>query len=722
MILQLGTFDYLTAPAVRLVNTAPLWAALPRLSPERPLARLLAVADTLRREDILAGFRQVATPEAHLPSGVLACRLDYEEFIHANVQAVRYTRVYLVLDSVLGEDATLALLGAYGVQAWPLDHELPRPFARARVYWDHLQSEDGRYFALLRSRNNQYGRLLHPQTLHSLLAQEFPLWVALQVSTYTAGETAALLRQKSAMALYGEGKTEESRHESALAVEGVQVVREVLARGEALHAARLYVLVDGETLAECRQRQEIVRGACGLDLERVYGAGGEVEELFSGSVRPQPRLFSLLGSDATRDGTPLTTSGVAILAGSALSYRRRTEQRGVMLGVDRNQAPVILNLFDDRAPSYNMVVLGQTGSGKTFAVQLLMMRHLLLGTRLILIDPQGNIDLSFLGQEVYQRSVLGTSQAAVNVLDVVQDEVGGQVELALSLLRILGVHSGQALERALLDEALLTLYMPCFQQGAPSPTLGDLQAAMERQAGRYQSATVREVAERLTLTLGIYTRGSQAALFGRPTSVDFRLEHAVNVYDVSKLPHQGLGGNLRTALLAILVASINQGIRRRRSLRDRAPILFFVDEMGILMRDAVIAEYISSEYKTARARLVGMIVADQDLHSLLGPRDEKGLHHGVPMLANAANVLLFNQKDSERARVQEHFPTLPEKVVEVLPILPRGTCVASLPDDLLIVSVLPSDLERIVFSSRMQDRERAREIVQRLQLELERSR
>ena len=38
------------------------------------------------------------------------------------------------------------------------------------------------------------------------------------------------------------------------------------------------------------------------------------------------------------------------------------------------------------------------------------------------------------------------------------------------------------------------------------------------------------------------------------------------------------------------------------------------------MRDAVIAEYISTEYKTARGRLVGMIVTDQDLHSLLGPK------------------------------------------------------------------------------------------------------
>jgi hypothetical protein len=136
--------------------------------------------------------------------------------------------------------------------------------------------------------------------------------------------------------------------------------------------------------------------------------------------------------------------------------------------------------------------------------------------------------------------------------------------------------------------------------------------------------------------------------------------------------------------------------------------------MGILMRDPVIAAYISNEYKTARARLVGMIVADQDLHSLLGPEDERGLHHGVPMLANAANVLIFHQKGSERERVKTFFPALPPSIVEALPSLQRGTCIAQLPDDLLAVNVIPSRLDRVLLSSRLQDRKRAREIIEEM--------
>jgi DNA helicase HerA-like ATPase len=88
------------------------------------------------------------------------------------------------------------------------------------------------------------------------------------------------------------------------------------------------------------------------------------------------------------------------------------------------------------------------------------------------------------------------------------------------------------------------------------------------------------------------------------------------------------------------------------------------------------------------------------------------------MLANAAHTLIFNQKDSERSRVREHFPGLPDRLVDALPILPRGTCIASFPDDLLVVNIIPSKLERIVFSSRLQDREQAHRIVEQLKQEI----
>jgi hypothetical protein len=230
------------------------------------------------------------------------------------------------------------------------------------------------------------------------------------------------------------------------------------------------------------------------------------------------------------------------------------------------------------------------------------------------------------------------------------------------------------------------------------------------------SRDIRAVARHLSFALDQYTGGSRHDLFGQRTKVDFRLDHAVTVFDVSKLPQRGeKHDNLRAALLAILVGNINQSIRRKRSVEnDWTPILLMVDEMGILMRDAVIASHISAEFKTARARHVGVVLIDQDLHSALGPADESGLHHGVPMLANRANTFIFNQQSSEFIRIREQFPTLPEAIVQTLPNLGQGSCVAEIGKDLLFLDVLASPMERTALSSKATDRDRMHRLIEQL--------
>jgi len=708
MILELFPFDIVTAPPSRLVATAPFWESLPRICDGLPVARLIITADLLEKEQIFDAFERAAVPPEQLPLGVLAYHIQYKDYLKQSVQSVRRIRAYLIVQSLIDQEGIIGLLGTYGVQAQELDHELPRPFNRGVGKWDHIEGENGLLYGLLENEDNQFQAILTPRLFHNLFELEFPTWLILHVHTYPQAKVSQLLNTKAAMAMYGTGKTMDSIREAEIAQAGVRAISDAMARGEAFHTFRLWTLVSGGDKRELENRLQIVKGALSaLKMQRVYSPAKIV-----------PRLFSPDPLDET-DGTPITSSGVALMVGSALSYRRRTATRGVLLGIDQNQSPLIIDLFDDRHPSYNMVVLGQTGSGKTFGTLVIMLRHLLMGARLIIVDPQGNVQLDFLGDDVVQQHVVGTSESPINILDIVYDELGPQVEMAMAMMRLLGVHSDRPLERAILDEGLMALYEPIWGKEAPPPLIGDLYQWVRKRVGHAQSAALRDILESLEIALRTYVEGSRRELFGRQTQIDFSLSHAVNCYDVSRLPMQGIGSNLRSAMLSILIANINQGIRRRRWAGDRAPIMFFVDEFGVLIRDRVVANYISGEFKTSRARLTAMIVADQDLHSLLGPRDENNLHHGIPILANAANTLIFNQRDSEQAIIREHFPMLPDPVVEALPTLPRGTCVAQLADgDLLVASIVPSYMERIVLSSRLQDRQRARIFIEKLRQEL----
>lgn len=714
MIVQLQSTDYTTTSAARLMGNTGFWTALPRITRGPATARLLMTADTLQSEDVLAGFRGVATPDTLLPPGVMAYRVDYEDFLQSVIQAVRYMRLYLVADVNLTEDGLISMLSSYGMSAYPLDHAVLRPFQEGVDEWEYVRAENG-YWGMVQTKLMQGGALT-PRSLHNLLSLDFPIWASLHVNTFSQAETLRLLREKAASASTDEGKNLESRQDASDAEIGIMRLREEMGLGASLHSIALHVMVGAPSPEILKSRLEMVRGSTPLEMYRVFGAGRVAEEIFSANPYHES------------DGAMMTTPGVAMLAGSALSFRRRTETRGILLGVDRNQAPVILDVFDDRAPSYNMVILGITGSGKTFAALLLMLRHLQMGVRLVIVDPQGNVDLSFLGEGIAHKVVLGTDEAAINLLDITHEEIGNQVEYVMAMLGMLGVHTNKGYERAVLDTALMSLYEPIWGRDDVEsyPTLPDLyrqltDIAQSRTTNTTEAEFVFDTAALLAYNLRPYVEGSRADLFAHATNVDFALRHAVNVFDVSRLPQQEVGGKeggLRSAMLAILVANINQAIRRRRRGGDTAPILFFVDEMGILMRDPVIASYISTEYKTARARLVGMIVADQDLHSLLGPKDDKGIHHGIPMLANAANTLIFHQKGSEREHIQTHFPNLPQSLVESLPAFSRGTCITQLPDDLLVVSVIPSRLDRVLLSSRLQDRQLASQIIAEMTAEI----
>ncbi len=710
-IIRIEPFDLITTSRARLMSPTGFWASLPRLTRlGNGTAKIMLVTDNLKPSDILEGFKNVAVPKNDLNTTMRWYYLQYEQFLRQTVQVTRHMRVYLVVDTSIGEIGLIRLLGSYGIRAAPLDVEgVPLPFLGGKVKWNRVIDHEKNVWAIIRSRRQQSG-MLHPKMLHRLFALDFPVWCSIDIGTYTTQETNRMLRMKDAAARHEKNPSGEAQAEANEIRSSIDQLRSELGQvGSALHEVRFSILVGAESESKLSQRLEVVRGSAGIDMEGWESRASEyIPEMFS----PE--------APGRVEGSLLPSHALSIFTGSAISYRRRTETRGVYLGTDRNQAPIILDIFDKRHPSYNMVVLGQTGSGKTFSTTLLMLRHLLMGVRLIILDPQGNIDFSWMG-EIYHKAIIGTSSASINILDIAHDEMANQISTVIAMLGMLGViNQMDRLEVAIMDQVLMDIYKPLWGRvsGTQVPTLVAVQNRLDDiKVDQELDQHTRLKAEHLSFALEQYTHGSRADLFGHQTTVDFHLDHAVTVYDVSRLPKSGQDEKLRAALLSILVADINQAIRNKRHSGDEVPILFFVDEMGILMRDPVIASHVSSEYKTARARKVGMIVADQDLHSLLGPADEHGLHHGVPIMANSATTLIFNQKASELARVREHFPDLPEGYVMALPTMAQGTCICQLPGDLLQVSVIPSQFELAVLSSKLEDRARARQLMKQIALE-----
>ena len=354
-IVQIEPFDLITTSPARLMSPTGFWSSLTRLTTHNTgTARLLLVADNVGPEDILAGFRRVAVPKADLETTMRWYYLQYGEFLRQTVQVTRHMKLYLIIDSNIGETGLTRLLSSYGIVAYPLAEEGIRlPFLRGKVRWDRLIDDQKNAWAVVRSRRQQSG-ILHPKMLHRLFALDFPVWCSIDIGTYSAQQTGRLLRMKDTAAQYEKSTSSEAQAEAADVRQTVGRLRQEINRvGAALHEVRFSILVGAEKEFILRQRLEVIRGAVGIDMEGWESrASQSILEMFDPSA------------PAEVQGTLLPSHALSILTGSAMSYRRRTEIRGVYLGTDRNQAPIILNMFDDRNPSYNCVVLGITGSGK----------------------------------------------------------------------------------------------------------------------------------------------------------------------------------------------------------------------------------------------------------------------------------------------------------------------------------------------------------------------
>ena len=64
------------------------------------------------------------------------------------------------------------------------------------------------------------------------------------------------------------------------------------------------------------------------------------------------------------------------------------------------------------------------------------------------------------------------------------------------------------------------------------------------------------------------------------------------------------------------------------------------------------------------------------------------------------------------------FPTMPPAYREAIHTLPRGQCIAQTPQGITRLIVIPSELERVVLSSSLHDKQRAQEVIAQMRNEI----
>ncbi len=270
------------------------------------------------------------------------------------------------------------------------------------------------------------------------------------------------------------------------------------------------------------------------------------------------------------------------------------QESGILYGVNKsNNSLVILDRFS--LHNANSITFAQSGAGKSYTTKVEILRQLMQGTRVIVIDPERE----------YKRlaeSVKGTyiklsakSKQKINPFDLATTvhEISDLSEHTQDLMDVLGLiaESLTAREKAAIDKAVLKIYK---KSKTKSPLLEDLYAEL-RKLGQLK----------LCEKLEKYISGSLADVFNAQTNV--KLDNRLVIFDIKDLPE-----NLRQIMMLIISNFVKNQVMAKPEKR-----LLIIDEGWILLQHEESARFVAGLVRRARKYYLGVSIISQQANDFL---------------------------------------------------------------------------------------------------------
>lgn len=317
-----------------------------------------------------------------------------------------------------------------------------------------------------------------------------------------------------------------------------------------------------------------------------------------------------------------------------------TSDDGVLFGINRHNNSLIL--FDRFSlQNANMLVFATSGAGKSYAVKLEVLRTMMFGTDVIVIDPE--MEYQHLCDAVGGTyiSISLSSESKVNPFDLprpigqevsTDDIIRGAVITMKGLLRIMlgGLTTEQD---SIIDRALIETYAKkditadADLATVQAPIMQDLAEVLEGMEGSNE----------LVLKLKKFTEGTFSGLFNSPTNVE--MHNQLVVFSVRDLEDE-----LRAMAIYAIVNYIWNVVRSESKKR-----ILVIDEAWWLMQNEDSARFIYALVKRCRKYYLGVTTITQDVNDFLKSQ------YGQAIVTNSALQLLLKQSPAAVDAVQKVF-------------------------------------------------------------------
>lgn len=415
------------------------------------------------------------------------------------------------------------------------------------------------------------------------------------------------------------------------ALKDIEYLRDALTQGtEKFFQFSLYVSLYADTEEELNKLSDMVENIFGSRLiytKRVYF---QAEQGFNSTLplnRDELLISFNMNSSPIASSFPFVSSEL-------------TSDNGILYGVNRHNNSLIL--FDRFSlQNANSVVFATSGAGKSYAIKLEVLRSLMMGTDVIVIDPEHEYKhlSDAVGGTYINISLAGKSK--INPFDLpraigeetkVEDVIRSAVITVKGLVNLM-IGKLDFEEDAIMDRALLETY--ARKDITPDADLATVEPPVMQDL--YDTLDGMEGGAGLARRLQKYTRGTFANLFNSPTNVEMR--NQLVAFSVRDLEDE-----LRPMAIYIVVNYIWNVVRSQIKKR-----ILVIDEAWWLMQHEDSAKFVYALVKRCRKYYLGVTTITQDVNDFLKSP------YGQAIVNNSALQILLKQSKSAIDLVQKTF-------------------------------------------------------------------
>ena len=437
-------------------------------------------------------------------------------------------------------------------------------------------------------------------------------------------------------------------------LESAMELRDKIQRGqEKLFQMSIYICIRAESLEELNKITKLLEATMSARL--FYSKVARYQQLEAlQSILPR-------AEDQLAQKRNLDSSSAALTFPFMSS--ELVQESGILYGVNKsNNSLVILDRFS--LHNANSITFAQSGAGKSYTTKVEILRQLMQGTRVIVIDPERE----------YKRlteSVGGTyiklsakSKQKINPFDLATtfSKASDLSEHTQDLMEVIGLMAEglSSREKAAVDKTILKIYR---QSKKKQPLLEDLYAELHK-LGQLK----------LCEKLEKYISGSLADVFNAQTNIE--LDNRLVIFDIKDLPE-----SLRQIMMLIISNFVKNQVMAKPEKR-----LLIIDEGWLLLEHEESARFVAGLVRRARKYYLGVSIISQQANDFLKS------DYGRAIASQSALRILMRQDTTTIKGVVSEF-NLSEYEQSFLLTCERGDALIVADQNHVAVKVIASDKE-----------------------------